>query len=184
MSSKWASIFEDIKRIYSSIPKLIYIAPLKKKKKKKINIYSIKFMPINLLSNIIRSCVEIDDARIISQMRSSRMGPSSYILILKKRTGAMMHRCGVCHGASDAKVRTNSPSRWEKFCLTKVRVSGVLSLPFSSGAHVYIYIYIYICVCADALLYPLGHRWWYSFSLLTLLWWANGELSFQRQGSE
>ena len=33
MSSKWASIFEDIKRIYSSIPKLIYIAPLKKKKK-------------------------------------------------------------------------------------------------------------------------------------------------------
>ena len=165
MSSKWASIFEDIKRIYSSIPKLIYIAPLKKKKK--FNIYSIKFMPINLLRNIIRSCVEIDDARIVSQMRSSRMGSSSYILILKKRTGVMMHRCGVCHGASDAKVRTNSPSRWEKFCLTKVRVSGVLSLPFSSGAHVYIYIYIYIyiCVCADALLYPLGHRWWYSFSL-------------------
>ena len=60
MSSKWASIFEDIKRIYSSIPKLIYIyiAPLKKKKKK-VNIYSIKFMPINLLSNIIRSCVEL-----------------------------------------------------------------------------------------------------------------------------
>ena len=68
-------------------------------------------MPINLLSNIIRSCVEIDDARIVSQMRSSRMGSSSYILILKKRTWAMMHRCGVCHGASDAKVRTNSPSR-------------------------------------------------------------------------
>ena len=36
MSSKWASIFEDIKRIYSSIPKLIYIAPLKKKKKKNL----------------------------------------------------------------------------------------------------------------------------------------------------
>ena len=153
MSSKWASIFEDIKRIYSSIPKLIYIAPLKKKKK--FNIYSIKFMPINLLSNIIRSCVEIDDARIVSQMRSSRMGSSSYILILKKRTWAMMHRCGVCHGASDAKVRTNSPSRWEKFCLIEVRVSGVLSLPFSSRAHVYIYIYIYIYVCAGAPLYPL-----------------------------
>ena len=68
-------------------------------------------MPINLLSNIIRSCVEIDDARIVSQMSSSRMGSSSYILILKKRTGAMMHQCGVYHGASDAKVRTNSPSR-------------------------------------------------------------------------
>ena len=147
MSSKWASIFEDIKRIYSSIPKLIYIyiAPLKKKKK--FNIYSIKFMPINLLSNIIRSCVEIDDARIVNQMRSFRMGSSSYIQILKKRIGAMMHRCGVCHGASDAKVRTNSPSRWEKLCLRKVRVSGVLSLPFSSGAHVYIYIYIYLCMC-------------------------------------
>ena len=55
--------------------------------------------------------VRIDDARIVSQMRSSRMGLSSYILILKKKTRAMMHRCGACHGASDAKVRTNSLGR-------------------------------------------------------------------------
>ena len=106
-----------------------------------------------------------DDARIVSQMRSSRMRSSSYILILKKRIGAMMHRCGACHGASDAKVRTNSPERWEKFCLNEVRVSVVLSLPFPPGAHVYIYIYIYMCVYVQAPLYPLGHWWWYSFSL-------------------
>ena len=41
----------------------------------------------------------------------------------------------------------------KKFGLTEVRVSSVLSLPFSSGAHVYIYIY---CVCAGA---PLSIRW-------------------------
>ena len=54
---------------------------------------------------------QTDDTQIVSQMRSSRMGLSSYILILKKRTGAMMHQCGACHGASDTKVRTNSPGR-------------------------------------------------------------------------
>ena len=54
---------------------------------------------------------QTDDARIVSQMRSSRMGSSSYILILKKRTVAMLHWCGACHGASDAKIRTNSPGR-------------------------------------------------------------------------
>ena len=64
-----------------------------------------------LKSNRSHKQHQIDDAQIVNQMRSSRMGSSSYILILKKRTGAMMHQCGVCHGASDAKVRTNSPSR-------------------------------------------------------------------------
>ena len=34
---------------------------------------------------------QTDDAWIVSQMRSSRMGSSSCILILKKITGAMMH---------------------------------------------------------------------------------------------
>ena len=62
-------------------------------------------------SNLPHRRRQIDDARIISQMRSSRMGSSSYILILKKRTLAMLHRCGACHGASDAKVRTNSLGR-------------------------------------------------------------------------
>ena len=62
-------------------------------------------------SNLPHRRRQIDDARIISQMRSSRMGSSSYILILKKRTVAMLHRCGACHGASDAKVRTNSLGR-------------------------------------------------------------------------
>ena len=52
-----------------------------------------------------------DDAWIVSQMRSSRMGSSLYVLILKKTTGAMLHRCGAYHRASDAKVRTNSPDR-------------------------------------------------------------------------
>ena len=54
---------------------------------------------------------QTDDARIVSQMRLSRMGSSLYTLILKKRTGAMLHRCGACHGASNAEVRTNSPGR-------------------------------------------------------------------------
>ena len=52
-----------------------------------------------------------DDAWIVNQMRSPRMGSSLCVLILKKTTGAMLHRCGACHGASDAKVRTNSPGR-------------------------------------------------------------------------
>ena len=86
---------------------------------------------------------QIDDARIVSQMRSSRMGSSSYILVLKNKIGAMMHRCGACHGASDAKVRTNSTGRREKFCLKEVRVSVVLFLPLPLGAHVY----IYLCMC-------------------------------------
>ena len=84
-----------------------------------------------------------DDARIVSQMRLSRMESSSYILILKDKIRAVMHWCGACHRASDAKVRTNSTGRREKFCLKEVRVSVVLSLPLPPGAHVY----IYMCMC-------------------------------------
>ena len=55
----------------------------------------------------------------------------------------MMYRCGACHRASDAKVRTNSTGRREKFCLKEVSVSVVLFLPLPPGAHVY----IYLCTC-------------------------------------
>ena len=67
----------------------------------------------------------------------------------------MLHRCGACHGASDAKVRTNSPDKLEKLCLIGVRVSGVCSYLFPSGAPVYIY--ISLCTCRRLSLYPLGH---------------------------
>ena len=51
--------------------------------------------------------MEVDDARIVSQMWLSRMELFSDILILKIRNRAMVHRCGACHRASDAKVRKN-----------------------------------------------------------------------------
>ena len=71
------------------------------------------------------------------------MESSSYILILKDKIRAVMHRCGACHRASDAKVRTNSTSRREKFCLKEVSVSIALFLPLPPGPHVY----IYLCTC-------------------------------------
>ena len=43
---------------------------------------------------------------------------------------------------------------------------------------------IYTCVCVGAPFYPLGLGWRYSFSLYNGSMMANGELSFQRQGSE
>ena len=87
--------------------------------------------------------INSDDTQIVSQMRSSRMGSSSYILILKNKIRAVMHWCGAYHRASDAKVRTTSAGRWEKCCLKEVRISVVLSLALPLGAHVY----IYLCMC-------------------------------------
>ena len=83
---------------------------------------------------------QIDDAQIISQMRLSKKESSSYILILKDKIRAVMHRCGTCHRASDAKVRTNNTGRREKFCLKEVSVYVVLFLPLPPGAYVYIYL--------------------------------------------
>ena len=54
---------------------------------------------------------QTDDARIVNQMRSSRMESSPNILILKNKIKAMMHWCGACHKVSDAKVRINSAGR-------------------------------------------------------------------------
>ena len=71
------------------------------------------------------------------------MESSSYILILKDKIRAVMHRCGAYHRASDAKVRTNCTGRREKFCLKEVSVFVVLFLPLPPRAHVY----IYLCMC-------------------------------------
>ena len=80
------------------------------------------------------------------------MESSLYIPILKDKIRAVMHWCGACHRASDAKVRTNSTGRREKFYLKEVSVFVVLSLPLPPGA----YVYIYTCVRAGTPLYPLG----------------------------
>ena len=51
---------------------------------------------------------QTDDAWIVSQMWSSRLGSSSTIPTLKIRNRAMVHRCDACHRASDVRVRKSA----------------------------------------------------------------------------
>ena len=66
----------------------------------------------------------------------------------------MLHRCGACHGASDAKVRKSGLK--EKLCLVGVECICVFSYPFFLPG--LLFIYTCLCVCAGVLLlYPLAH---------------------------
>ena len=103
---------------------------------------------------------QTDDARIVNQMWSSRLESSSDIPTLKIRNRVMVHRCGACHRASDAKVRKSAKVDKRNFVWKRLEYFRCHSYPFLLGL-----MSIYTCVCASASFYPLGLWWRFLFPL-------------------